>query len=274
MERFIEVPGGRLFVVDDGDGRPIVLIHAGIADHRAWDPMIPGLVAAGYRPIRYDTRAFGRSPTEDVEFSNRSDLVAILDGFRIGRAVLVGNSRGGQIAFDSAIEFPDRVAAVVGVGAGLGGRLGETSPAETALFDEMERLEAANPPDADAIAEMDVRVWVDGPGQSPERVPMAIREAVRAMDKPQYAPDLVSGQPIVLDPPAAARLADLRCPVLAVAGALDVSNVVETAYHLQANAPNARAVILPDVAHMIGMEAPDRLNALIVDFLRPLEAWG
>ena len=274
MERFIEVPGGRLLVVDDGDGLPIVLLHAGIADHRAWDPMIPGLVAAGLRPIRYDSRGFGRSTTEDVEFSNRSDLMAILDAFLIGRAVVVGNSRGGQVAIDSAIEFPDRVAAIVGVGAGLGGYEGRVTPAEQALFDEMERLEEADPQDADTIAEIDVRVWVDGPGQPADRVPIAIREAVRAMDKPQYAPDRVTGRPIVLDPPASRRLAELRCPVLAVAGALDVSDVADTALHLQANAPNARAVILPDVAHMIGMEAPDALNALIVDFVRPLGAWG
>ena len=63
------------------------------------------------------------------------------------------------------------------------------------------------------------------------------------------------------------------CPVLAVAGALDLSEIVQTARRIEAAAPNARAVVWPDVAHMIGMEAPDRLNALIVDFLAPLRPW-
>jgi hypothetical protein len=31
---------------------------------------------------------------------------------------------------------------------------------------------------------------------------------------------------------------------------------------------------LPDVAHIIGMEAPDRLAALIVEHLAPLPRWG
>ena len=61
--------------------------------------------------------------------------------------------------------------------------------------------------------------------------------------------------------------------VLAVAGELDFSDMAQTARHLEAAAPNARAVVWPDVAHMIGMEAPDRLNALIVDFLAPLRPW-
>jgi 3-oxoadipate enol-lactonase len=272
----LPVTGGRLQVVDEGDPShpPVVLLHAGIADLRAWDDVVPPLVDAGYRVIRYDSRGFGASTTDDVEFSNRADLVAVLDELGIGRAALVGNSRGGQIAFDTAIEFPDRFVAVVGVGAGLGGFESQSTPEEIALFQEMEALEAAAEPDPAAIADIDVRVWVDGPGQSETRVRAAIRDKVRLMDAPQYAAGHLSGRPIPLDPPAAARLADLRCPVLAVAGELDVSDVAQTARHLEANAPAARAVIMPGVAHMIGMEAPDELAALIVEFLAPLPRWS
>jgi 3-oxoadipate enol-lactonase len=274
MERHVTVPGGRLFVVDEGSGPPVVLLHAGIVDLRAWDAFVPHLVAAGFRAVRYDARGWGRSTTEAVDFSNRADLVAVLDTLGIGRAALIGNSRGGQIALDTAIEFPDRVIAVVGVGAGLGGFEGHPTPAELALFEEMERLEEMEPKDPDAIADLDVRVWVDGPGQPPDRVPNEIRGAVRAMDRPIYEEGRVFGRPIVLRPPAAERLPDLRCPVLAVAGALDVSDVAETAQHLEANAPNARAATFADVAHMIGMERPAEMAALVVDFLEPLRPWS
>ena len=272
----VPVPGGRLHVVDEGDtsNPPVVLLHAGIADLRAWDDMVQPLTGAGYRVVRYDTRGFGGSTTEDVEFSNRADLLAVLDALGIGRAALVGNSRGGQIAFETAIESPDRVVAIVGVGAGLGGFEGESTPEEIALFEEMEALEEAAAPDPDAIADIDVRVWVDGTGQPETRVPAVIRDKVRMMDAPQYAPGHVTGRPISLTPPAAARFADLRCPVLAVAGALDVSDIAQIARHLEANAPDARAVILPGVAHMIGMEIPDDLAALIAEFLAPLPRWS
>ena len=273
MERFIDVPGGRLFAASDGKGPPIVLIHAAIADHRSWDAMTPGLVAAGFRAVRYDYRSFGASTTQDVEYSNRADLMAVLDEFGISRAALVGNSLGGQLAIDAAIEFPERVVAVVGVGSGLGGYVGELTPQEEALLDEGERLESSENLDVEAIVDLEVRLWVDGPGQPSNRVDAAIREAVREMDRPLYAPGRVRGRRIALEANANERLDDLRCPVLAVAGGLDISDVVETARHLEAAAPNARAVVWPDVAHMIGMEAPDRLNALIVDFLGPLRPW-
>lgn len=273
MDHHIDVLGGRLFALSDGDGPPIVLIHAGIVDLRAWDALVPLLVGGGYRAIRYDMRGAGRTTTDDVEFSNRADVIALLDALGIGRAVLVGNSRGGQVAFDTAIEFPDRIAAVVGVGAGLGGFEGEPSADEVAMFDEMDRLESAEPLDVDAIVELDIRVWVNGPGQPPDRVAGWIQDAVRAMDRPQHEAGAVAGRPIRLQPPAAERLADLRCPVLAVAGLLDVSDVAQTAIHLEANAPDGRAVLLPGVAHMIGMEVPDELAALIVDFVAPLRPW-
>ncbi len=273
---FVPVHGGRLHTVDEGDPSdpPIILLHAGIADLRAWDDMVQPLATEGYRVVRYDARGFGRSTTEDVEYSNRADLIAVLDALGIDRAVLVGNSRGGQIAFDTAIESPGRVAAVVGVGAGLGGFDGDSTPDEMALFERMDALQEAEPVDPGAIADIDVRIWVDGPLQPETRVPSAIREKVRLMDAPQYAPDNVRGRPIPLDPPAAARLSDLRCPVLAIAGELDATSVAQTARHLETNAPDARAVIIPNTAHMIGMEIPDRLAALIAEFLAPLPRWS
>ena len=274
MERFIDVPGGRLFVVDEGDGLPVVLLHAGIVDLRSWDGLVPHLVGAGYRAVRYDTRSWGRSTTDEVDYSNRSDLVAVLDALGIARAALVGNSRGGQIAFDAAIEFPQRVVAVVGVAAGLGGFEGHPTADEIALFEEMERLEEAEAKDAEAIIALDTRVWVDGPGQPAGRAPAWIAGQVREANLRLAVPGHVFGHPIVLQPPAAERLGDLRSPVLAVAGLLDVSDVAETAQHLADHAPNARAVLLPDVAHMIAMERPAEVGRLVVEFLDPLRPWA
>ena len=280
----IAVSGATLHVIEDGpsDGPPIVLLHAGIADSRAWDPFVPRLVQAGYRVIRYDRRGFGSTVTEDVEYSNRADLLDVLDALGISHAALVGNSQGGQIAFDTAIESPDRVVAVVGVGAGLGGYEGSITPDEERLFERAdaaeERLDAAGSAgDAEALAEileLDVAIWVDGPGQPADRVPAAIRDLVRTMDDDHYEPSRVQGRPIPLRPPAAERLTELRAPVLAVAGELDVSDVAATARHLEASVPGARAIIWPDVAHMIAMEAPDRLAGLVIDFLAPLPRWS
>ncbi len=271
---FVDVPGGRLMVAEEGTGPPIVLLHAGVADLRAWDDMAPLLAEAGYRVVRYDARGFGGSTSEDVAFSPRADLLAVLEAVGVGRAALVGNSLGGMVAFDTAIESPDRVIGVVGVGAGLGGFETGPSPEEQAIVEEYERVDEAEPFDAAALTEFEVQVWGNGPGQPPDRLAPAIRQKLFEMGLPLNQPGRVSGQRVDLDPPAEARLGDLRCPVLAVAGRLDFDEVVATAQHLEGDAPNARALIWDDVAHMVGMEQPERLAAAIVDFLRPLGSWA
>jgi len=270
----ITVPGARLNAADDGAGDPLVLLHAGVADLSSWDAMVPRLVDAGFRAVRYDLRGFGATEADDVEFSNRADVIAVMDTLGIERAALIGNSRGGHIAFDTAIEFPDRVVAVVGVGAGLGGFEHDPTPEEAPVFAEMERLEESEPRDVARLAEMAVQVWVDGLGQAAGRAAPDIRDAVRAATVVSYEPGKDNGRPIVLDPPAGARLSGLTCPVLAVAGGYDTSFITAVARHLEANAPNGRAVLWPDVAHMIGMERPVALADLIAEFLAPLRPWA
>ncbi|MFN8156078.1 MAG: alpha/beta hydrolase [Candidatus Nanopelagicales bacterium] len=274
MELEVHVPGGSLHVVDDGAGRPVVLLHAGVADSRSWDAMVPHLVEAGLRVVRYDARGFGRTTTDDVEFSNVEDLVAVLDHLGIDKALLVGNSRGGLIAFNAALDRPDRVVGVIGVAAALGGFTGTSTPLEEALFEELERLESQDPMDIEAIAELDVAMWVDGPGQPPTRVDPAIREYVREVDRSLYSPDRVAGRWSAPARPAVERLEELSVPVVAVVGLLDVTDFVQTAEHLERHAPDAVAVLWPDVAHMIGMEVPDRLAALVVDAADQLGDWS
>lgn len=269
----VKVPGGSLHVVDDGAGPPILLLHAGVADLRAWDAMVAPLVAAGYRVIRYDARGYGRSTTEDVTFSPRDDLRAILDARGVQRAALVGNSRGGALAFDTAIESPERVVAVVGVAAGIGGFDGGATPEEEAIFEAYEAVDEAEPFDAAALTDFETGVWGDGPGQPTGRLRADARALLSEMNQPLNDPASVKGREIKLDPVANERLDELLCPVLAIAGTLDFSEVTSTARHLEADAPDARAVTWDDVAHMIGMERPDRLAGTIVDFLAPLERW-
>src|SRR5437762_2570464 len=143
VETFVDVPGGRLFVVADGEGPPILLVHAGIVDLRSWDAVVPNLAAAGYRVLRYDMRGHGRSTTDDVEFSNQADLLAVLDARDIERCAIVGNSRGAMIALDTVLEAPDRFVGFVWVGGGIGGYEDAAAirPEELALFEEYDKAE-------------------------------------------------------------------------------------------------------------------------------------
>ena len=90
----LETNGARIYYEADGAGDPVVLIHAGVANLRMWDDQVEAL-RNSYRMIRYDTRGYGRTETDAVEFSNRADIAALLDHLGEASAHVLGLSRGG-----------------------------------------------------------------------------------------------------------------------------------------------------------------------------------
>ena len=270
-ERMIPVPGGRLYAVGEGNGPSIVLLHAGVVDSRVWEPFVPLLTRAGYRTIRYDARGFGRSVTDDVEFSRVDDLLAVLDAFGIERAALVGNSQGGQIAIDFAVSRPDRVAALVQLASGIGGLDIPMSPRDEAVEQRYEEVDAAG--DIQALTDFELSLWGAGVDQPVDRLPAELQGFLRPMIEAanQGRP---RGRPVPLDPPAAERLDGLTMPVLFVHGTLDFSYVETFGRHLEANVPNARLVVMPGVAHLVAAEAPEAVAELVLDLVRPLGDFG
>jgi 3-oxoadipate enol-lactonase len=264
FEGHVEVDGGRLWAQWAGDGSGVVLVHAGIADARMWDPQWDALTA-GHRVARYDTRGYGRTETGDVAFANRADLVAVMDAAGLERAVLVGCSRGGSIALDTALEFPGRVAGVAWVCGGISGLDLEESPLETAAGAREETLWEAK--DWTALAELDVATWVDGLGQPVGRAPAAVRDLVRTMVSETYVQEKEEGQPIPLDPPAAGRLGEIACPVLAIVGLLDTPTTVAAAGVLASGVPGVRRIDVEGCAHLPGLERPEWFTATLLDWL-------
>jgi 3-oxoadipate enol-lactonase len=271
QQGFLDVPGGRLYYEVDGARHPLTLLHAGLAHLRMWDPQVRAF-AERYRVIRYDYRGYGRTTTEDVPFSNRDDLRALLDHLGIERTHLLGLSRGAMIALDFALESPDRVSALVWVAGGVGGFEGPPPPREVAeMFAEMDRLWEAK--DWDALAELDARIFIDGFRPLGERVDPVLRRQVVEWDLGNYRTiQGVEGRPIPLEPPADARLADLRIPTLVMWGDADEPGVGHAGARLLEAVSGARRHVFPGVAHMVNLERPEEFERLVLDFLAGVDA--
>jgi 3-oxoadipate enol-lactonase len=261
---FVDVDGGRIYYEVEGGGHPLLLIHGGLGSLRMWDQQVP-VFAQRYRVVRYDTRGWGRTETEDVEYSDAADAAAVLDHLGAATAYVVGQSRGGSIALDLAIAHPERVDALVSVAGGVGGYEAQRAESEPQPWQEMERLWDAK--DWSALAELETRVWVDGWGQPPTRVDVDLRRTVRDWIQAGYEQEKVWGKPQALDPPAADRLADVRIPTLVMIGELDEAGGVAAGHHLADSVSGARGLEFPGVAHMIHMEEPERFNQTTLDFL-------
>lgn len=262
---YVEVPGGRLYYEVEGSGHPLLLIHGGLGSLRMWDGQVTAF-AERYRIIRYDTRGFGRTETEHVPFSNRADAAALLAHLGAASCYLIGQSRGGVIALDLALEHPELVDALVMVAGGASGYQAQLPQGVTGPpWDEMEGLYEAK--DWEPLAELETQVWVDGWGQPATRIDPELRQRVHGWILDAYRAGREEGEPQPLDPSAAGRLGDVKAPTLVMIGTADEPAGVLAGRHIADAVPDAQLIELPGVAHMIQLEEPERFNRLVVDFL-------
>jgi len=258
----LETNGARIYYEVEGTGEPVVLIHAGIADLRMWDAQVADLSDA-HRLIPYDTRGFGRTETDAVPFSNRADIAALLDHVGESSAHVVGLSRGGMIALDFALEYPDRVRSLVVAADGIGGYESPEAADEAAWVEPERYLEAR---DWDAIAEWETAYWAEGPGQPKGRVDPSVRAKVHDWILTNYRAEKVERQPERLSPPAVGRLGELRAPLLVMIGTLDEPETQDACRHLAEAMPGARLEVFDGAAHMLNLEQPERFNRLLREF--------
>lgn len=269
---YVAVRGATLYYEATGHGRPLVLLHAGLSDLRMWSDQV-GALARDHRVIRYDLRGYGRSAATDHETAHRQDLYELLGFLKIDAASICGLSLGGYTAIDFALDHPDRVHALIPVSSGFSGyQPTHTRPqAEEVLFAQAQA--AREKGDVDRLVDVGIRIWVDGPGQAPDRVPQALRERVRTMFAANLPTDeqrrrLPARPP---DPPAAARLSEIRAPTLIIVGDLDASAIRSATDIMAERIPGARKLVFTGCAHLLNMERPDEFNRIVLEFLDDLE---
>ncbi|MBV8859065.1 MAG: alpha/beta fold hydrolase [Acidobacteria bacterium] len=260
MRGTAEVRGAGFHFELAGEGRPLVLLHAGICDGRMWDGQFDAL-ARGRRVLRYDRRGFGRTTQGAGAFSHVEDLKALLSYLGLGRVTLVGCSQGAKIALDLALKHPESVDSLVLVAPAVSGYAHASPPPPR--YEEIERAGAAG--DIERVNELELQTWVDGPRRSPGEVDRAVREVVREMNRAALTSS--AGEELPPGVSAAARLGEVRVPTLVVVGDLDTPRTVEAAHALAGGVPFARLEIIKGTAHLPNMERPEEFNRLVLEFL-------
>lgn len=97
-----------------GEGIPLLLVHGFPDDHEVWSKQVPALVASGFRVIAPDTRGCGQSAmpsrVEDYRIDLLvADMIAVLDHFGLAQVGLVAHDWGALIAWRLAIAHPERI---------------------------------------------------------------------------------------------------------------------------------------------------------------------
>jgi pimeloyl-ACP methyl ester carboxylesterase len=233
----------------------VVLLHAGIADRRMWEPLLPHL-PAGRRVTSYDMRGFGDAEPPDRPFSHARDLLQLLDERQLDRVALVGASYGGRVALQVASNWPERVRGLALLGSATIGhdwsaRFREYDAAEEAAF------EAG---DIDAAVELNLRTWVDA-GRDPSEIDPAIRRLVADMQRRIFELDNgvdPDAEPLAIEPER------ITAPTVIGVGELDLPDFQAIANDLAERIPNVLAhETIPGAAHLVALERPAETARLI-----------
>ena len=236
----------------------VLLLHAGIADHRMWAPQVDALEAAGHRVVAPDLPGYGNAALEPGEVAYVDVAASHLNN---GSAAVVGCSFGGRIALELAFHRPELVERLVLIGAGLGG----WAPSESAAADFAEEEDLLERGELAAAAAQQARMWL-APDATPE-----VRALTEAMTLRSYELQLPVDDDVEAswpEPPAADRLAELDVPTLVLVGTEDVGDILTMANRLATEIPGARLEQIEGAGHLPSLERPDELNRLLLDFLR------
>jgi 3-oxoadipate enol-lactonase len=263
----LDVNGASLYYETDGASEhpALLLIHAGIANLRMWDPQIAAL-AAHHFVVRFDTRGYGRSETQNVDFSNRADALAVLDHVGVHKATIIGCSRGGSIAIDLAVESPGRVLGLVAIGSGPSGFPEvELTDREDELFDGLDAAWEAQ--EWENLNRLEAELWDFGPLRRKEELDPAFVARAYELNLPNLAHAEEAPTPLPLDPPAYERVSDIAVPTLIAVGDHDITPALMQYEYLVTAIPNADGCRFPDSAHIPSVEQPSEFEQVLVDWL-------
>ncbi len=248
------------------DAPTLLLLHAGVADRRMWDPVWDRLTAA-HDVVRVDLRGFGDSTTDPEEgWSLGADVLATLDGLGIHRVHVVGNSLGAAVGVEIALTRPPAVASLVLLAPG-----GSLIPGRTddlRAFAEAEDA-ALERDDLDAAAQANVDTWLVGPGRTADAVPDDVAALLHAMQRRAFEIQLAWPEvdEAELDPPVLDRLGEIAVPTLVLHGAHDLAAIAAASDAVTAGIPDVRRIDWPDVAHLPSLERPDDVAALVEEWI-------
>jgi 3-oxoadipate enol-lactonase len=244
---------------DAGTGPVVLLIHAGVADRRMWDPLVSALAHA-FRVVRPDLRGYGESPMPGGEYADADDLAALLDHLQVRDAAVVGASFGGRVALELACAHPARVRELVLLNPDLGG-IAPTAAAAAFGAQEDRLLDAG---DLEGAVRLNVTTWL-GPAAG-----LSVREALAAMQRRAFEVQLAADARD--DPPRPRRppvdLGAVAVATVVVSGAHDMDHFRRLAALVADGIGGAELVELDWAGHLPALARPDAVQALLLDVLR------
>ena len=229
----------------------LILLPGLACDAAVWQAQLPALA----------THHWVRVSDVHMRFETLPEMAAALLAECPGRHVLVGASMGGMLALEVQRQAPGRVQAL----ALLGSSARADTPELLRLRSDAIALFEQGRVDEVLLANVAFAFHPNHARQGP------MVDAYLAMIRRAGAAQLIrQNRAVMARIDSRPLLPALRCPLLVACGEADLLTPPEQAREIAALAPQARLEIVPGAGHMLTMEQPERVNALLLDWLARL----
>jgi len=257
----IEVGALRIAYRRVGQGPPVILLHGFVGDSREWRPEIEAL-SDEFTVVAWDAPGAGQSadPPETFRLADYADcLAAFADALGLRRPHVVGLSFGGALALELYRRHPALPQSLV-LASAYAGWTGSLPP-KTVEQRLRQTLRAADRPPNELVDSLLPSMFSESPPPGPvdgfRRIMLGIHPGgFRAMARALAEADLRDILP------------EIAVPTLLLYGDKDVRAPLTVARDLHARIPASTLVVMHDVGHMSGVEAPERFVTEVRGFLR------
>ena len=284
--RFISVNGLQLHTVIAGprDGKLIVLLHGFPENWAAWRRSIKPLVDAGYRVVVPDQRGYNLSDKPDGIHNYRLDALAsdvreLIRSFERDRAIIVGHDWGGSVAWQLAMDHPEVVEKLIIINA-----------SHPAAFRREIRENPAQQQKSWYMAAFQLP-WLPELllGQSPlATTDLFFRKG--AVNQEAYSSYDLHGLAVSMSQPGAltamlnwyraplrnwssSQTRQIDTPTLLIWAEQDIALGKSLTYGLDQWVTHLKIHYIPNCGHWVQNEAPDEVNAQLLEFIKQIGDW-
>ncbi|MFT6064158.1 MAG: pimeloyl-ACP methyl ester carboxylesterase [Paraglaciecola sp.] len=267
--KFIEIDEMQVHYRDEGKGVPIVLVHGTASSLHTWDAWTKELTK-NYRVIRMDLPAFGiTGPNKNADYSIKA-YTAFLDQFltkiNVDSFYLVGNSLGGNIAWNYTAEHPKKIEKLILVDAsGL-----PTNKPQPAIF-KMAKTPVLSSLFLYVTPKFFIKknmkeVYGDKSKLTDSLVTRYHKMALRVGNRQAFIDrakiDFKLGAKVNVD-----KLKSIQTPTLLIWGAKDTWIPLDNGKRMDRILPNSKLVVLENSGHVPMEENPTESVEILKDFL-------
>jgi 3-oxoadipate enol-lactonase len=257
-----EVNGQRLYYEVHGEGEPLLCVHGLSVDTLGWTLQVP-IWSEHYRTVIFDNRDVGQSSRATAPYAvtdMAADALALADALELDTFHLLGLSMGGTIAQELTLAAPERVRSLtLVVTFGGGGRWADQQA-------DMWAQRVPSMTREQRVDELLLLTLCEDTFENAEGVAF-LRQLILSNPHPQEADAFVRQLLATSRHETRDRLGQLDLPVHVIGAEHDMLLPVWKSRELARLIPGARLTVLEGAAHGVNIDAAERFNAAVLDFL-------